>query len=227
MTQRYVVYSSKISLAADSAHEIHDVMCANAVANLGEPTVLVYPNQSSALFSCLQPFQIQQPTERFIQFYNIQTSLETAPLPLPTQLTYWDQKFPLFSRLIYQYYLPFHVFPTTKLIHTRDWNCVKVSVRHQIPVIYEKHYFQKQAYEPAIVNSPFLKIAITQSEPIRQSLIEAGMPSEKVVWLHNGFSPAFLERQPEAAQQWRQQLLNDQRSYLAIYSGALYRFKGV
>ena len=227
MTKCYVVYSSKISLTADSAHEIHDVMCANAVANLGESAILVYPNQSPQIFSCLQPFQAQQPEENFIQFYNIQSSLKTSILPLPRQLKYWDQKLKIFSRLIYQYYLPLQVFPITKIIHTRDWNCAKAAVRHQIPVIYERHYFQKQTYESAIVNSPFLKIAITQSEPIRQSLIQAGMPPEKVVWLHNGFSPAFLNRKPEDAQKWRRKLLEAQKHYLAIYSGALYRFKGV
>ena len=227
MTQRYVVYSAKISLAADSAHEIHDVMCANAVANLGEPTVLVYPHQSPGMFACLRPLQIQEPENNFIQFYNVQEYLKTGVVPLPNKLKYWDQKLKIFSRLIYQYFLPVHVFPVTKLLHTRDWNCVKAAVRHQTPVVYERHYFQKQAYEPAIVNSPFLKVAITQSEPIRQSLVEAGMPSEKVNWLHNGFSPAFLNRQPEEAQQWRKQLLKENQRYLAIYSGALYRFKGV
>ena len=163
----------------------------------------------------------------FRSFYNVQDKLKIATLPIPLKFKNLDNKLQIFSRLIYQYYLPFHVFPKTRIIHTRDWNCVKAAVRDRIPVIYEKNYFQKVPYEPPIVNSPFLKIAITQSEPIRQSLIAAGMPPEKVIWLHNGFSPSFLVRQTQEAALWRQQLLRANRQYLAVYSGALYDFKGV
>lgn len=230
MLKHYVVYSAKISLAADSAHEIHDVMCANAVANLDRSAVLVYPDLQPHNFNLslfLHPFNFREPDRDFVQFYNVQEKLKVAPLPIPQNLEKLKKQFQIFSRLIYQYYLPFHIFPKTKTIHTRDWNCVKAAVRNRVPVIYERHYFQKVPYEPEIVNSPFFRIAITQSEPIRQSLIQAGMPSEKVIWLHNGFSPVFLVRQPEAAALWRQQLLEDGRQYLAVYSGALYRFKGI
>jgi glycosyltransferase involved in cell wall biosynthesis len=230
MQKHYVVYSAKISLEADSAHEIHDVMCANAVANLDRSAVLVYPDlrQRDFDFSAfLHPFNCREPDKDFIEFYNVQKKLKVAPLPIPQNWEKLGKKWQIFSRLIYQYYLPFHVFPKTKTIHTRDWNCVKAAVRDRVPVIYEKHYFQKVPYEPKIVNSPCFKIAITQSEPIRQSLIEAGMPPEKVIWLHNGFSPAFLVRQPKEAAVWRQELLKDGRQYLAVYSGALYRFKGI
>jgi glycosyltransferase involved in cell wall biosynthesis len=226
----YVLYSSKISLEADSAHEIHDVMCANAVANLDRSAVLVYPDwqQQNFNFSTFfHPFNCRKPEPEFIAFYNVQEKLNIATLPIPLNLEKLDKKLQIFSRLIYQYYLPFYVFPKTQIIHTRDWNCVKAAVRNRLPVIYEKHYFQKVQYEKAIVNSCFLKIAITQSEPIRQSLIVAGMPPEKVIWLHNGFSPLFLVRQPQEAVLWRQQLLKKDRRYLAVYSGALYRFKGI
>lgn len=229
MPKYYVVYSAKISLQADSAHEIHDVMCANAVANLERAAILVYPDlhQNFYPFSLLHPFQTRNPDQNFIEFYNVQEKLEVATLPIPNSLHKLDKKWQIFRKLIYQYYLPFHVFPKTEIIHTRDWNCVKAAVRNGIPTIYEKHYFQNLPYEPDIVGSPYLKIAITQSEPIRQSLIQAGMPSKKVVCLHNGFSPEFTIRQPQVALNWRQGLLPNERQYLAVYSGALYRFKGI
>jgi len=137
----------------DTAHEIHDVLCASASASLGYSTVLAYPDRSK---SVLNPID-----------------------------------------------------------------------KHQIPVIYERHYFQEQPFEPEIVHSPFFQVAITQSEPIRESLIQKGMPSEKVFWLYNGFEQSFLVRQPEAAAEWRRKLLANGRKHLVVYSGALYRFKGI
>ena len=58
-------------------------------------------------------------------------------------------------------------------------------------------------------------------------MILNGMPPEKVITLHNGFNHLFLARQTEAAQNWRQQLLEDDRQHLAVYAGGLYPFKGV
>ena len=63
----YVVYSAKISLEADSAHEIHDVMCANAVANLDRSTVLAYPDwrqRSSNFSNFFHPFNCREPEQR-------------------------------------------------------------------------------------------------------------------------------------------------------------------
>jgi glycosyltransferase involved in cell wall biosynthesis len=53
------------------------------------------------------------------------------------------------------------------------------------------------------------------------------MPPEKAIKLHNGFNSVFLERHPEAAQAWREQLLSTERPHLVVYAGALHRFKGV
>ncbi|HEY9644601.1 MAG TPA: glycosyltransferase, partial [Coleofasciculaceae cyanobacterium] len=94
-------------------------------------------------------------------------------------------------------------------------------------VIFELHYFQNKRFESEIVQSPFFQVAITQSALTRASLIEQGMPPEKAVALHNGFEQSFLNRQPQAAEAWRQQLLKHRRQHLVVYSGALYRFKGV
>lgn len=214
----------------DSAHEIHDVMCANAAANLDYPSVIVYPNQQRVSFNILnllKPFNPQPAEQNFINFFNVQEKLKVAPLPVPWFSQYLKGQRINFSTLLYKYYFPFHLFPYSKLIHTRDWNCVEAAVRNKIPVIYERHYFQDTSLKSDSVQSPYLKIAITQSEPVRQSLIEAGMPASKTVWMHNGFSPAFLERRPEEAQAWREQLLKEGRKHLVVYSGALYKFKGI
>ena len=228
--QYYIVYSSKISLQPNSAHEIHDVQCANAVANLRYPTVLVYPdhrNTSSHPWEWIAPFRPKKADDDFVDFYNTQDRLKVARLPTPWLISRIKQRWANTSTLVSKYYFPVHILPFTKIVHTRDWNFVKVSVKHGVPTIYEKHYYQEKPFEPEIAHSPFLKVVITQSEPIRQSLIQAGMPSEKVIWLHNGFGQAFLQRQQQEAEEWRRELLQDLRQHLVVYSGALYRFKGI
>jgi glycosyltransferase involved in cell wall biosynthesis len=230
MKNKYIYYTDKISLQPDTAHEIHDVLCANAVANLGYASVLVYPDHSPNALNPVRwiyPFQPKQPDADFIAFYNVQEKLKVSPLSMPWPIDRIQGKLTNSSTIATKYYLPFHLQHHTKIVHTRDWNFAKAAIKHQIPVIYERHYFQERPFEPEIVHSPFFQIAITQSEPVRESLVKCGMPSEKVVWLYNGFEQSFLVRQPEAAAQWRQELLTDGRQHLVVYSGALYRFKGI
>ncbi|MFM2064739.1 MAG: hypothetical protein RLZZ507_4410 [Cyanobacteriota bacterium] len=227
---QYIFFSSGLSFQPDTAHEIHDVLCANGAANLRYSSVLIYPdknNHTVSPFSLFSPYQPQQPDPEFIKFYDVDAKLKVAPLPLPWPIDRIRGKFTDSRTVITKYYLPFHILPHTKIVHTRDWNFVKTAVKNKIPTIYERHYFQEKKIEQEIVSSPYFQIAITQSEPIRQSLIEHGMPPEKVVWLHNGFNQTFLVRQPEAAEKWRQELLANGSKHLVVYSGALYPFKGI
>ncbi|MDV3001340.1 MAG: hypothetical protein N5P05_002946 [Chroococcopsis gigantea SAG 12.99] len=230
MKQYYTFYSHQISMKPDSAHEIHDVMCANATANLDHPTILVYPeNQklSPNFFHWIDTFKPQEPQKEFSDFYNTQNKLKTIQLPRNSLIEKLNIKRINSSAFIYKYYLPFHIFPRTKAVHTRDWNCVKVAVKCKIPVIYERHYFQEKPLESAITESPYFKIVIAQSPLIQKSLIDAGVPPHKTTWMHNAFSPVFLERHPEEALNWRNELIKNGREYLVVYSGALYKFKGV
>ncbi|UKO99779.1 glycosyltransferase [Nostoc sp. UHCC 0870] len=230
MKNKYIFFSRTISLKPDTAHEIHDVLCANAAANIGYSSVLVYPDSQRGAWNPLglfSPFHLRQPDQKFIEFYDVQDKLKIATLPMPWPIDCVGSKFTSASTVLARYYLPIHLLPNTKVVHTRDWNFAKAAVKNHIPTIYERHYFQEEKFNPEIVNSPFFQIAITQSELIRQSLIEKGMPPEKVVWLHNGFEQSFLLRQPEQAEEWRKQLLGNERQYLVVYSGALYPFKGI
>lgn len=230
MKNKYIFFSRTISLKPDTAHEIHDVLCANAAANMGYSSVLLYPDSQRGCWNpqgLFSPLHLIQPDQKFVEFYGVQDKLQLAILPMPWPIDCVGGKFTSASTVLTRYYLPIHLLPHTKIVHTRDWNFAKAAVKNQIPTIYERHYFQENKFDPEIVNSPFFQIAITQSEPIRQSLIEQGMPTEKVVWLHNGFEKSFLLRQPEEAEEWRKELLGNERQYLVVYSGALYPFKGV
>ncbi|MBD2253160.1 glycosyltransferase [Nostoc parmelioides] len=230
MKNKYIFYSRIISQKPDTAHEIHDVLCANGAANLGYASVLVYPEPnrgSGNTLDLLNPFQPKQPDQNFVDFYDVQDKLKVASLPMPWPIDCVGGKFTASSTVVTRYYLPFHLLKYTKIVHTRDWNFVQAAIKNRIPTIYERHYFQKEKVPKAIVESPFLQVAVTQSEIIRQSLIEQGFPPEKVVWVHNGFDQSFLLRQSEQATAWRKELLKDEHQSLVVYSGALYPFKGI
>ncbi len=226
----YLYYSQQLSLQPGSAHEIHDVLCANAAANLGYRAILAYPNTAANWLnplSWLAPARSQSPDTYFQEFYNTDAALTVAPLPVPTSALQKKSKFLDANTLACKYYLPVHLAKKSAIAHTRNWNFVKACVKNNLPVVFEQHYYGKQRFEPDIVNHPCFQVAITQSPLTRKSLIECGMPVEKAVWMHNGFSPSFLQRQPVEAQVWRDQLLSADRQKLVLYSGALENFKGI
>ncbi|MGK7939055.1 MAG: glycosyltransferase [Crocosphaera sp.] len=226
--KHYLVYS-QLSQQPDSAHEIHDVMCANAVANLGYSGILAYPKKTTNslnLFPVFFPFQPEKPEQEFIDFYDVQNQLRVLGLSIPSLIEKGINRFNV-SSLVCKYYLPIHLRNKIQAVHTRDWNFAKAAVKNKIPTIFERHYFAEKTFEQDIVTDPHFRVVITQSEIIRQSMIEAGIPSEKAIWLDNGFNQSFLQRYPEDAQKWRSELLKNNRKYLIIYSGALYPFKGV
>ncbi len=230
MRKHYLFFSNHLSLKPDTAHEIHDVLCANAAANLGYSSVLTYPDQTLGNFNpiaWISPFKLQKPDQTFTEFYDTQNHLKIAPLPMPWFSDRHAGKFTNSSTIVCKYYFPIHILPKTKLVHTRNWNFAKAAVRHEIPVIYESHYYQETPFEPEIVSSPWFQVAITQSRLTQENLVQCGMPPKKAVALHNGFERSFLIRQPQEAEHWRQELLKNGRNQLVVYSGALYRFKGV
>lgn len=228
MTKHYLFFTQN-PLPQPRADLVQIVNCANAAANLGYSAVLAYLKQQSVSnpIRWLQPFRPQAPDPTLKQFYNIQNQLKVSALPIPWSLVHHHSKWTHPNTIVSKYYLPVHIRPTTHLVHTRDWNFVKAAIRCGIPAIYEHDHYAKKVFEPEIVNHPLFQTTVTVAEPIRQSLIEYGMPVEKIIKLHNGFNHLFLARHPQAAQTWRNQLLMNQYQHLAVYSGALYRFKGV
>ena len=216
----YIFFRRELPLkpCADIAHYIHDVQCANAALNLGHKAVMVYCNESSKLnkvFKFVFPFQLKKAGKQFQDFYGASRELDMVAIP---------SKNPL---LLTKYYFPFHVAPRAKLVHTQDFLIAETAARCKVPVVYEQHYLQKYSFKKDVVQNHFFKLAVCQSEITHQNLIKNGMPEDKVVCMHNGFNPVFLTRQPDKAKEWRNELLNTNERYLAVYSGALYGFKGI
>ncbi|MEG4057554.1 MULTISPECIES: glycosyltransferase family 4 protein [unclassified Microcoleus] len=230
MSKYYVFFTRNILPQPNIASLVQVAHSANAAANLGYRAVLVYLRKGwSALnpVDLLFPFQPRKPDDKLAKIYNIQNKLKVADLPMPWPIDRWDSKWTSSSTIVSKYYLPIHLLKSTKIVHTRDWNFVKAAVKNGIPAIYEQHHHENKQFEPEIVRNPLLQISVTVADTVRDSMILNGMPPEKVISLHNGFNHLFLARQTEAAQNWRQQLLEDDRQHLAVYAGGLYPFKGV
>lgn len=227
--KKHYIFFIRDELPQPEAHLVQSTNSANAAANLGYSTVLVYPDKGLAAFNPVnlaRPFQPIKIPETLVKYYNLQDKLKVAPLPMPWPIDKFRGKFTDSNTIASKYYLPIHILPTTKLVHSRDWNFVKAAVQNGVPAIYEHHHHEHKPFEPEIVNNPLFQIAVTVADTIRTTMIENGMPPEKVIKLHNGYNRLFMERQPEKAAEWRQKLLQG-RSHLVVYSGALEQFKGI
>lgn len=230
LNKHYVFFVRDTLPQPNAAYLVQMVHLANAAANVGYSAVLVYLRKdwySLNPWNLIYPFRPTYPEEKLVKFYNIQEKLKVAPLPMPWPSDRIGGKFTNSSTIVCKYYFPIHISPKTKIVHTRDWNFVKAAVKNGIPAIYERDHYEKKQYEKEIVNHPLFQVAVTVSDPVRENMIQNGMPPEKLIKLHNGFNHLFSVRQPEKAQEWRKQLLLDGREHLVVYAGHLERFKGV
>jgi glycosyltransferase involved in cell wall biosynthesis len=228
--KKHYIYFIGEELPQPEAHLVQSTNAANAAANLGYSTVLVYPDKKAKLTNLAnlaRPFQPRQTPIELVKYYNLHDKLKVAPLPMPWPIDHFRGKFTDSNTITSKYYLPFHILPTTKLVHSRNWNFVKAAIKNGIPAIYEHHHHEDKPFESEIVTNPLLQIAVTVVNTIRESMIKNGMPPEKVIKLHNGFNRLFMERQPEKAAEWRQKLLRDESQKLVVYAGALQQFKGI
>ncbi|MGB6301068.1 MAG: glycosyltransferase [Rivularia sp. (in: cyanobacteria)] len=224
------IYFIKEELPQPEAHLIQSTNAANAVANLGYSTVLVYPqkgNKALNPINLIRPFQPRKIPEKLVRYYNLQEKLKVSPLPMPFPIDYIKTKFTNSNTIASKYYFRFHILPTTQIVHSRDWNFVEAAVKNGVPAIYEHHHHEDKPFVQEIVKNPLFQIAVTVGDTVRESMIANGMPPEKVVKLHNGYNRLFMERHPEAAAEWRKKLLKNGREKLVVYAGALQHFKGI
>lgn len=229
MSKHYIVFV-RDTLPKPEAHLVWAAHCANGAANLGYSAVLVYLQKGISAhnpIAWIAPFHPRRPSLELQKFYNLKDRLKVSPLPIPWPIDRFKGKWLNSSSLVCKYYFPVHIAPSTQIVHTRNWNFVKAAIQNNIPVIYEHHHYDPKKFAPAIVRHPCFKVAITLSEPVRDHMVQQGMPAEKILKLSSGLNPVFLDRQPNAAKAWREHLLTQECQHLVVYAGALYRFKGV
>jgi len=228
MNKNYIFFTRN-TLPQPQAHLVQVANSANAAANLGYPTVLVCLQTGLKTLNPVKwsdPFRPQKLEKKLVKFYNLDDKLKVAPLPM-----FWPNDSLRgklsYSHIVCQYYFPRYILPHTQIVQTRNWNFAKAAIRHGVPAIYEHNHHEDKQFEPEIVNNPLLLVAVTVVDTVRESMIQNGMPPEKVITLHSGFNQSFMLRYPEAAKEWRKKLMPDQRKQLVVYAGGLYRFKGV
>ncbi|MEA5553159.1 glycosyltransferase [Anabaena cylindrica UHCC 0172] len=229
LAKNYIFFINE-ELPKPEAHLVQSTNAANGAANLGYSTVLVYPQKGLSAINfwhLARPFQPQKIPDKLVNYYNLQDKLKVAPLPMPWPIDNWQNKITNSNTIATKYYLPFHILPKTQIVHSRNWNFIKAAIKNGIPAIYEHHHHDHKQFEPEIVKNPLFQIAITVVDTIRETMIENGMPPEKVITLHNGFNRLFMERQPEKSRLWREKLLQNERTKLVVYAGALKQFKGI
>lgn len=230
MVKKYYVFFVRDVLPKPAAYVVQIVNLANAAANLGYSTVLVSLKKGLKAINPIDwfsPFHPQSPSDRLSQFYNLQSHLKVVELPMPFPIDAVQSKWTSSSSIACKYYFPWHILPQTQLVHSRDWNFVQTAIQHGIPAIYERDHCETKQYDSKIVSSPLFLAAVTVANPVKENLIQNGIPPEKVIQLHNGFNQLFRKRHSEAAEAWRKQLITSDFKYLAIYAGALYDFKGI
>ncbi|MEM9923592.1 MAG: glycosyltransferase family 4 protein [Cyanobacteria bacterium P01_D01_bin.50] len=228
--KKHYIYFIREELPKPEAHLVQSTNAANAAANLGYSTVLVYPYKGKEALNpvnIIRPFRPKKTPVKLRKYYNLQEKLKISPLPMPFPIDYIKTKFTNSNTIASKYYFPFHILPTTKIVHSRDWNFIEAAVKNGVPVIYEHHHHEHKPFLQEIVQNPLFQIAVTVADTVRESMIANGMPPEKVIKLHNGYNRLFMERHPEEAAQWRKKLLKNGREKLVIYSGALEKFKGI
>ncbi|HEY9621465.1 MAG TPA: glycosyltransferase [Crinalium sp.] len=227
---KHYIFFTKNTLPQPRADLVQVTNSANAAANLGYSSVLAHISKdvnATDPRNWLLPFQPKRPEKSLAEFYNMQDKLKVAALPVPWPMGRVKKKWADVSTLVCKYHLPIHMRPVTQIVQTRDWNFAKAAVQCGIPAIYEHNHHDDKRFEPEIVNNPLLVLAVTVVDTVQESMIRNGMPAEKVLRLHSGFNQVFSVRQTEQAETWRQTLLSPDYQYLAVYSGGLYKFKGV
>jgi glycosyltransferase involved in cell wall biosynthesis len=109
-----------------------------------------------------------------------------------------------------------------------NWGLVRIAVKYKVPVIYEhSSYLSKGRLDADIVESEFLKLVVTESEVIKNSLVQSGIAAAKIIVLKLGVNRLFLPRYPEKQDYWRKKLIGSEYKILAVYAGALAHWKGI
>src|SRR5689334_20567181 len=95
-SKKHYIYFIGEELPQPEAHLVQSTNAANAVANLGYSTVLVYPDKKvkpTNLINLARPFQPRKTPTELVKYYNLHDKLKVAPLPMPWPIDNFSSKF--------------------------------------------------------------------------------------------------------------------------------------
>lgn len=218
--------------APEAAAILYDIHSANAAARLGYPALFAYFDDGGMSLNpanwILPGHYIASPATKFKQFYGIDEKIRIFPLPYPWPLVKIKKWMLLRGLLAKRYFFPYHVFPRAGLFWIReDWQLAKEAISNGVATIYVYDHCHDFDFEPKFARSPFLQCAVTVCDVFRNEMIAHGLPREKIITLPGVVNNKFLKRYPQEAEKWRERFIRGGKKILAIYGGALYRFKGI
>ena len=116
------------------------------------------------------------------------------------------------------------------VIYTRDWEVAWCAVRRHLPTVYESHFLPPSLRLRHVIGNMArqaqtrLVVAITSG--VEDDLVESGVPREKIVVAPDAVDLRQYQSDPgrEAA---RARLGLDPKRPTAVYTGSLFRYKGV
>ena len=155
------------------ASAVQIVNSANAAANIGYPSILVYLEKAAGSLNPLkwiQPFHLKSPDKSLMSYYSVGRKLKTVTLPIPWPIDYIGKKWISSAGLVKRYFLPKYIFPRAKLFYSRDWNFVKEAVKNSIPSVFEWDFPVKKDFESNVVNSDFFKLAVANTNFVKNNL---------------------------------------------------------
>lgn len=123
------------------------------------------------------------------------------------------------------YEYPRHIFPRTKVIHTRDPRIAFQAGKRKIPFIYEDHcesfHLEVKSASDCYLDSDSCLAVVAIAEVAQKRLIEIGVPIEKIIVLDSGINKKTFERKQNEIKKWRKFLLSGRYKKIIVYTGGL------
>ena len=195
---------------------------ADALHRLGLPVEMLIPIQAKGLFN--PKYKV---VEAIYKYYNIERGLKFIQIPTIPASDLRIEKFTHFLAA------PFYtLFKKYDIIYTRNELAAVLCFWMGKKIIFETYRRLGVEYPNAIQRiskwaqkDNFLGI-ITHSHLSANSMIEQGMPAEKMLVLHNGFDQSDME--PVLSKQEARQKLNlPKKDTLVVYTGNMQKNKGM
>jgi glycosyltransferase involved in cell wall biosynthesis len=196
---------------------------AAATAALGVPAVLA--GTAAGL-----PFRVDSlagifaAKRRLNELYNVDTDFNVA-ISADPGASKSDQKRSLSPEFLHS------VLPRAGLVHTRDPAVAIACARRKINYILEHHDEDYQndfkEWDLLFQNSATCLALVAITEKVRETLMEEGVPPEKILVLDSGVNANAAVRRDEAAQSWRKHLLGGAYRKLVVYAGGMQVERGI
>src|SRR3989344_715476 len=216
MKKQELYYIANYRLPTDRAHGLQGMQMCSAFADTGVAVTLLAPLRSAESASLFEYYRMPKKFEiGFLSVWNL-----TGVIPY---LGFWIQSCTFAVNVVR--YVRAHRY--TGVLYSRDqFSLFILSWFIRNPMVYEIHSLTDRILpmHRRVFRSASKIVAI--SGGLRDALVKAGVPKEKIVVAHDAVDPAFFERRGDKQPLRRSyDLPGDKR--VVLYTGSLMSWKGV